>query len=83
MATKARRNVLALKKLTFYNENKNKIDTLASSDDNWRSKEVREFLELARKQVGYADTTAPCDIYSALLSLTPTYKQRRESWRKT
>lgn len=83
MATRARRNILALKKLTFYEKNKNKIDTLATSDDNWKSREVRDFLEQARKQIGYADTTAPCDIYSALLSLTPTYKQRRETWRKT
>jgi hypothetical protein len=80
VASKIRRQQLKFKKLRFYNQNNKEINTLAQSDKDWRDEEVRSFVERARQDIGYSQTTAPCDIYSALVSLTPTWAKRRKQW---
>jgi hypothetical protein len=84
MVRKIRRQNLLFRKLRFYNQNKDSIHTLAKSDKDWRDEEIRSFVERAREEIGYSKTTAPCDIYSALLSLTPYWEEkRRKRWTKS
>jgi hypothetical protein len=80
---KLRKQQLLFRKLRFYNQNKPQVDTLAISEYDWRDREIRAFIERAREDIGYSDKTAPCDIYSALIKLTPHWEEnRRKRWDK-
>jgi hypothetical protein len=80
---KLRKQQLLFRKLRFYNQNKPTVDAIARSEKDWRDKEIRSFVERVREDVGYAQSTAPCDIYSAIIKLTPYWEEkRRQRWDK-